>query len=126
MSDATQKHAPGPWWTDGIYRPEELGVAIIAARTDCGPLPGNPTRGQVAWATQMLPEYAAECEANARLIAMAPDLLAERDALRVELAEARARIERMETALHEIAQLEDDIDLAVRYAHAALAKEQPR
>ena len=58
-----------------MYR-DECGCVIIAANPDCGPMPGNPTRGQVAWATQLLPELAAECKANARLIAAAPEMLA--------------------------------------------------
>ena len=69
------EHTPGPWWTDAQYSEEEAGCSIIAANTDSGPLPGNPTRGQVAFATMLLPEYAEECKANARLIAAAPDLL---------------------------------------------------
>ena len=69
-------HTPGPWWTDAKYDGSEFGCSVIAARTDCGPLPGNPTRGQVAFATAILPDDARECEANARLIAAAPDLLA--------------------------------------------------
>ena len=68
-------HTPGPWWTDARYSEEECGCAIIAARTDCGPLPGNPTRGMVAWAQELLPENKERCAANARLIAAAPDLL---------------------------------------------------
>ena len=68
-------HTPGPWWTDGEYIEEECGCAIIAARTDCGPLPGNPTRGMVAFASQLLPEKGGECAANARLIAAAPELM---------------------------------------------------
>jgi hypothetical protein len=68
-------HTPGPWWTDAQYREEEYGIPIIAARTDCGPLPGNPTRGMVAWANEVLPENSARCQADARLIAAAPCLL---------------------------------------------------
>ena len=65
---------PGPWWTDARYDGREMGCAIIAARTDCGPLPGNPTRGMVAWSSAILNTESRRCEANARLIAMAPDL----------------------------------------------------
>jgi len=65
---------PGPWWTDARYNGREMGCAIIAASTDCGPLPGNPTRGMVAWSSAILNTEARRCEANARLIAMAPDL----------------------------------------------------
>lgn len=69
------KYTPGPWWTDAKYDGKEMGCSIIAARTDSGPLPGNPTRGQVAFATAILNTQARECEANAKLIAAAPDLL---------------------------------------------------
>ena len=65
---------PGPWWSDTRYDGREMGCAIIAARTDCGPLPGNPTRGMVAWSSAILNTESRRCEANARLIAMAPDL----------------------------------------------------
>jgi hypothetical protein len=65
----------GPWWTDGEYSEDEKGVAIIAANPDFGPMPGNPTRGMVAWASELLPRHAGRCAANARLIAAAPDLL---------------------------------------------------
>lgn len=65
---------PGAWWTDARYSGAEMGCSIIAARTDCGPLPGNPTRGQVAFATAVLNTDARKAEANARLIAAAPDL----------------------------------------------------
>ena len=76
MSAEKVAHTPGPWWTDARYDGAEMGCAIIAANTDCGPLPGNPTRGQVAFATAILNMDARRCEANARLIAAAPDLLA--------------------------------------------------
>lgn len=48
------KSTPGPWWTDAKYNGAEMGCAIIAARTDSGPLPGNPTRGMVAAAPRLL------------------------------------------------------------------------
>lgn len=83
----------GPWWTDGHYQAQEAGIAVIAARTDAGPLPGNPTRGMVAWASQLQASNADRCEADARLIAASPELLTlarqlaeERDALRAEVA----------------------------------------
>ena len=65
---------PGPWWTDAKYNGKEMGCAVIAARIDSGPLPGNPTRGMVTFATATLNTEARRCEANARLIAAAPDL----------------------------------------------------
>ncbi|WP_162784722.1 hypothetical protein [Paracoccus suum] len=90
---------PGPWWTDGKYNPAENGVAIIAARTDCGPLPGNPTRGLVAWASELLDEQASTCEAGARLISAAPDLHAALTASLEREAQLSAEIERMRVAL---------------------------
>lgn len=70
----SETFTPGPWWTDAQYLEDEFGCCIIAANTDCGPLPGNPTRGQVAFAIDILPENAPICQANARLISAAPDL----------------------------------------------------
>tara|TARA_R110002020_G_scaffold276125_1_gene491405 strand:+ start:19 stop:360 length:342 start_codon:yes stop_codon:yes gene_type:complete len=70
------KFTPGPWWTDGQYNEDEAGLAVIAANTDSGPLPGNPTRGMVAFASELLSENAQTCAANARLISAAPDLYA--------------------------------------------------
>ena len=70
---------PGPWWTDETYSENEGGIAIIAANTDCGPLPGNPTRGMVAFASELLIDRASICQCNARLIAAAPEMY---DALR--------------------------------------------
>lgn len=64
----------GPWWTDAKYDGREYGCSIIAARTDAGPLPGNPTRGAVAFATAILNTEARRCESNARRIARLPDL----------------------------------------------------
>lgn len=96
--DGLTGHTGGPWWTDSEYCEDEGGIPIIAARTDCGPLPGNPTRGMVAWARELLPENISRCEADARLIAAAPDLLVgyraaldEIDRLTAALAEAEDR-----------------------------------
>jgi len=79
----------GPWWTDARWSEEECGTSIIAARTDCGELPGNPSRGQVAFATQMLPANARRCERDAVFIAHArtdiPDLLATITGLQAEV-----------------------------------------
>jgi hypothetical protein len=72
--DAAGKATPGPWWTDARYDGREMGCAVIAARTDCGPMPGNPTRGMVAFVTVHSNLQARECEANARLIAAAPTM----------------------------------------------------
>lgn len=84
----------GPWWTKGKYNGREMGCAILAARTDCGPLPGNPTRGAVAWSSAILNTRARECEANARFIAEArqlvPELISEVERLRAALADKEA------------------------------------
>lgn len=76
---------PGPWWTAARYDGREMGCAVIAARTDAGPLPGNPTRGMVAFASAILNTDARRCEANARLIALAPNMAAELTALRADV-----------------------------------------
>lgn len=81
---------PGPWWTDGKYDGREMGCAIIAARTDAGPLPGNPTRGMVAFSSAITNTQARGCEANARLIAAAPALAADTLRLLDEIERLRA------------------------------------
>lgn len=99
LNAATEGTTPGPWWTDGKYSGSEMGCAVIAARTDCGPLPGNPTRGMVAWASAVLNTKARECEANARFIATARQLVPEAadriEELEAELAEAKRHLEKM-------------------------------
>ena len=92
LSELVADATPGPWWTDAEYEPEELGCAVIAANTDCGPLPGNPTRGMVAWCSMLIHERARECEENARLIALAPSLAA-------TVIEQQAEIERLRVTL---------------------------
>lgn len=95
-----------PWWTNAKYSGQELGCSIIAARTDCGPLPGNPTRGQVAFVTAMLNTEARQCEATAAFIAelrnAAPALISlAREALemRARMDEARKTVEKADIAL---------------------------
>ena len=101
MSAEKVAHTPGPRWTGARYDGAEMGCAIIAANTDCGPLPGNPTRGQVAFATAILNTDARRCEANARLIAAAPELLAAcRAAMRLDyFHEHSALVEQMRSAI---------------------------
>lgn len=91
LKDLLAKVTPGPWWTDAKYDGSEMGCAIIAARIDCGPIPGNPTRGMVAWSSSIINTDARRCEANATLIALAPTLAAEV----VRLREALERIDRL-------------------------------
>src|SRR6185503_10767118 len=69
LREIAGKATPGPWWTNGRYDGRECGCAIIAARTDCGPLPGNPTRGMVAFASALINTEARQCEATAHHIA---------------------------------------------------------
>ena len=115
---------PGPWWTDARYDGREMGCAIIAARTDCGPLPGNPTRGMVAWSSAILNTEARRCEANARLIAMAPDLartvLEQQDEIarlnKQQDDQDAAWSERVATLTQEIARLQDAIEKAEQQA----------
>jgi hypothetical protein len=58
----------GPWWPEPEYDETECGCSIIAA-TEHGELPGNPTRGQVAFVTELLPSKARRAVANAAHIA---------------------------------------------------------
>ena len=75
-------HTPAPWHTDGAYvwakyQPHRDGIAKILLIDE-----------------MVEPGLYAECEANARLIAAAPELLSERDRLReinAELVEALER-----------------------------------
>lgn len=59
---------PGPWWGEPHYDEMERGCAVIAA-TPHGPLPGNPTRGMLAFAVQVDPANAKVAEADAAHIA---------------------------------------------------------
>lgn len=95
LKDLLAKVTPAPWWTDAKYDGAEKGCAIIAARTDCGPLPGNPTRGMVAWSSSLINTEARRCEANATLIALAPTLAAEVVRLREALAIAEISVDGM-------------------------------
>ena len=99
LNAATEGTTPGPWWTNAKYNGQEMGCAIIAARTDSGPLPGNPTRGMVAWSSAILNTDARRCEANARFIAAARQLVPEAAAA---LAAQRAEIERLREALRRV------------------------
>lgn len=73
------EHTPGPWETQE-RDDRERGIAVIAVHPWV-PSGGTPTRGMVAWVGQGGANFGkpAVQEANARLIAAAPDLL---DALR--------------------------------------------
>lgn len=92
---------PGPWWTDGKYDGRELGCAVIAAKTDAGLLPGNPTRGIVAWASAALNANARLCEANARRIASVPAMEDHIESREAEIARLTAHIERQAALLAE-------------------------
>lgn len=81
----------GPWWSDAKYDDREMGCAVIAARTDSGPPPGNPTRGMVALASELLNTEARRCEANARAIAAVPDMIDTIIAQDARIAELEAR-----------------------------------
>jgi hypothetical protein len=126
----TAQHTPGPWWTDGVYSEDEGGVAIIAASTDCGPLPGNPTRGMVAFATELLAYRADECIANARLIAAAPETAAERDRLRAInadlLAALRNAVRIVDFYMKSLGVEPADIQESLAPARAAIARAEGR
>lgn len=66
------KHTPGPWWVGhhaitGVFAERKAGTISIreAVVASCGGFSTNTDQG----------EHCAENEANARLIAAAPDLL---------------------------------------------------
>lgn len=109
----------GPWWTDGRYDGTQMGVAIIAARTDAGPLPGNPTRGLVAWSSAILNTEARTCEANARFIAAArelvPALAADLAAARAALAKAQGEVKRLRGAINALYHVVGEMDHAVSH-----------
>jgi hypothetical protein len=114
------KWTPGPWIAEQycMGKPPDSGCAVVASR-DPAKI-SNPSRGMVAWATRAVGQTGAEVEANAHLIAAAPEMA---DALMAldavidfdpEMAEALA------------AQLEikdaTALQAACRMARAALAK----
>jgi hypothetical protein len=120
----------GPWWTDGKYDGRQWGCAIIAARTDCGPLPGNPTRGMVAWSKAMLNTEARRCEANARFIAATRDLvpaMADRiEALEAALRDADGHLTNLQPHIPQACYpgqegfIDAHVDEAIRVIRAAL------
>jgi len=77
MSDATQ-HTPGPWKSDGFCKVEAI---IISSQW-----------GEVAYAVNN--GCLKQRDANAALIARAPTLLAQRDALAKQVSELRAALSR--------------------------------
>ena len=91
---------PGPWWTDSRYNEDEMGCHIIAASADCSPPPGNPTRGMVAWASEILNTEARRCEANARRIANVPKM-------EDWIIAAAARIEELEARINALTEQAD-------------------
>ncbi len=66
----TTQHTPGPWKVQGPYEVEEQGVAILNGEVGIDEY-------MLAWATNATNRETLETtEADARLIASAPDLLA--------------------------------------------------
>ena len=118
LARVPEGHTPGPWWTAARYNGREMGCAIIAARIDAGPLPGNPTRGMVAHASAILNTDARRCEANAALIALSPDLATAALALRAEVSRLTAEREQDAAAIAELTRERD----AAREALAATRK----
>lgn len=109
LKELLGKVTPSPWWTDAKYDGAEKGCAIVAARTDCGTLPGNPTRGMVAWSSALLNTEARRCEANATLIALAPTLAAE--VVRLREALTRRAIQDIERLVEWLNEDEDNAEL---------------
>ena len=100
MSDEFKGHTPGPW---GVEPRQAHGTRVTAI-------------APVAWCGTNMSVGANGCQsiseeqayANARLIAAAPDLLAERDALRARVAELEAAWEAWEAAWTGAASAEDE------------------
>ena len=95
MPDA--KHTPGPWIITqggGIITPGGNMVAVTCSATGRHADAGT-------WAASSFSE--AYADANARLIAAAPDTAAERDRLRVTVADLLAAAELAFAALHALA-----------------------
>jgi len=111
MRQVAEQATPGPWWSYARYDGKEGGCAIIAARTDCGHLPGNPTRGMVAFATANLNTQARQCEATARYIATFDpqtiiallDTIEAYEAAKPIESDLRAQLEAAKTTLRNIA-----------------------
>lgn len=114
----TNKHTPGPWQVNKKVKTtvetcaDGQGINIIA---DCSDVDGIRSR--------------AEDQANAALIAQAPDLLAERDRLRQVNAELVAALEDASFLLAKIGKFPGDLPQfmgsiirSVQDARAALAK----
>lgn len=83
LADAT----PGPWTTEDT---NSARLSMVAKSIHPGSNGNTVCMGQIA---------GPDKEANARLIALTPELAAETIALRAENAALRARIERLEAAL---------------------------
>ena len=118
LKDLLVKVTPGPWWTDAKYDGSEMGCAIIAARTDCGPLPGNPTRGMVAWSSSLINTEARRCEANATLIALAPTLAAE--VVRLREALHAPKYEHLDAACYGMNCFPDELEFILEQYRQAL------
>lgn len=63
-------HTPGPWKADITRKPQEFAVIVDLSHH-------GPARGIAEIATGIYDKWTPEDEANARLIAAAPELLAE-------------------------------------------------
>jgi len=80
-------HTPGPWIAEGWCsgKSPDAGCGVVASHDERKI--SNPSRGIVAWATRHVGQTSIEVEANARLIAAAPDLLAALEAVMDEWRE---------------------------------------
>lgn len=132
----------GPWWADPEWSEEDRCFVIIAARTDCGPLPGNPTRGMIGFTSVILDEDIPQAKANAahiarcspsamrEIMAWAVAMVAEGDDLEVRRAAnaamAASRLQALETANARIAELEAELGInAKRNAEVRAAAGKP-
>lgn len=111
MTTQTSKHTPGPWSVDDDPR-HGLNTLILDRRNDI-----VASTADSCMTDSDLAIAGSECEANARLIAAAPDLLAACEAM---LPHLEAMIERANPAHEDTGHYSDQT--AVRLARAAIAK----
>jgi hypothetical protein len=110
------KHTPGPWVSNGFAIEQENGPAFVIAHIEHD---GDPD-----WPDQGIDESTAE--ANARLIAAAPDMLAALKALDANWSEfwpLGPDVPKSDTRIAEIA---DDTAAIWRDIRAAIAKAEAK
>jgi len=103
-------HTKGPWW----YGPDEYSFLSFGINSDNGAIAEVYKTRSAYGGRSFSPELLSECEANARLISAAPELL---EALREFVDNAC-----FSCSLKERCKKEDDVCLPVENGKSALAK----